>query len=38
MEDIGIISGRDMTVEATTSKLAYLLGKEFPTEKIKEMM
>jgi len=34
----GAISGHDMTVEAAASKLANLLSRGLPTEKVRELM
>lgn len=36
--EAGIVSGKDMTVEAALTKMMYLLGKELPIEEIRRMM
>ena len=35
---IGVLSGHDITTESAIAKLMYLLGEEYPTEKIKELL
>ncbi len=35
---IGVVSGHDITTESAIAKLMYLLGEEYPTEKIKELL
>ncbi|MBR5893287.1 MAG: type I asparaginase [Bacteroidaceae bacterium] len=36
--DAGIISGRDMTVEAALTKMMFLLGEELPIEEVRQRM
>lgn len=38
LEDIGIISGKDMTTEAAVTKMMYLLGKEKDREVVKQLL
>ena len=38
MIDIGAVLAFDMTLECVLAKLAYLVGKDYSTEKIKRMM
>lgn len=38
MEEIGIVSGRDITVEAAVTKLMYLLGKGIPKDGVATLM
>lgn len=38
MIDIGAVLAFDMTLECVLAKLAYLVGKDYSTEKIKKMM
>lgn len=38
LRDIGVISANDMTLEASISKLMYLLGNETDTEKVKYLL
>ena len=34
----GVISGKDSTVEASLTKLMYLLGEELPIEEVRRLM
>ncbi len=36
--DAGIISGRDMTVEAALTKMMFLLGQELPVDEVRKLM
>jgi len=38
LEDIGVISGKDMTTEAAVTKMMYLLGKEEDEEAVKRLL
>jgi L-asparaginase len=38
LNDIGVVSGYDMTLEATLTKLHYLFSREFSTDKIRQLM
>ena len=38
LEDIGVVSGKDMTTEAAVTKMMFLLGNETDTERIKELL
>lgn len=38
LDNIGVISGKDMTTEAAITKMMFLLGKETRTEKVKELL
>ena len=36
--EAGVISGNDSTVEASLTKLMYLLGKDLPIEEVRRLM
>ena len=38
LEQIGVVSGKDMTTEAALTKLMYLLGSDYSNTKIKEYL
>ena len=38
LREIGVVSGHDMTFEAAVTKLMFLLGQEYPVEKIKQLL
>lgn len=38
LSEVGVISGQDMTLEATLTKLHYLLSQDFDKEKIKQLL
>ena len=38
LEDIGVVSGKDLTTEAAITKMMYLLGKETNIEYIKKLL
>ena len=38
LEDIGVVSGKDMTTEAAVTKMMFLLGNETDTKRIKELL
>lgn len=38
LQEIGVVSGRDITFEAAVTKLMVLLGQELPTEKVKKLL
>jgi L-asparaginase len=38
LREAGCISSEDMTVEATISKLSFLLGQDYSVEQVKELM
>jgi len=38
LQNIGVISGHDITTEAAMAKLMFLLGQGIPSEKVKEML
>jgi L-asparaginase len=38
LEDIGVVSGKDMTTEAAVTKLMFLLGKESDREEVKRLL
>jgi L-asparaginase len=38
LEELGVISGKDMTSEAALTKLMYLIGEGYSDEKIKALL
>jgi len=38
LEELGVVSGKDMTTEAAVTKLMYLIGEGYSNEKIKELL
>lgn len=38
LKKLGLVNGLDMTMECALAKLSYLLGKNLPIEKVKELM